>query len=109
MSLYGDYILEREGREIVESEHGFASYKIMGSECYIQEIYVVPEMRTTKIASQMADKIAELAKEKGCKYLTGSVCPTMNGATTSLRVLLSYGFKLAKSEENLIWMIKELH
>lgn len=108
MSLYANYVKEREGKEILESEHGFATYQIAGPECYIKDIYIVPEMRTSGLAGKMADEIAVIAKEKGCKFLSGSVCPTANESTTSLRVLLSYGFKLAKSEVNLIWMVKEL-
>lgn len=108
MSLYGDYILERENQGIVESEYGFATYQVSGHECYIKDIYVIPEMRTSGLASKMADKIAGLAKEKGCTYLSGSVCPSTNNSTSSLKVLLAYGFKLAKSDVNMIWLIKEL-
>ncbi len=108
MSLYAAYIKEREDRECIESEDGFISFKYFGSECYIQELYVVPEKRKSSIASCMADQVTELAKEKGCKILSGSVCPSAKGSTDSVKVLLAYGFKIMKSESDLIWFAKEI-
>lgn len=106
MSLYGDYIREREGFEIVESEHGFATYLISGEECYIRDIYVTPEGRKSGLASQMADEISVIAKEKGCTYLLGTVSPVAKGATTSMKVLLAYGFEVFKSDSNMIYLVK---
>lgn len=110
MSLYGQYIQERENKGIVESEHGFATYKLFPDlqECYIEDIYVVPEQRKSDLATDMADEISNVAKSKGYKFLTGSVVPSNNNSTASLKVLLAYGFKLLRSETNLIYFIKEL-
>lgn len=109
-SLYALYINERENYEIVESEKGFATYKIFpeNKECYIRDIYVHPKFRDQKIASKMADEIAIMAKEKGCTHLTGSVDTNTNGSTTSVSVLLSYGFKIMKTNYSAILFIKEL-
>jgi len=109
MSMYGDYIQERLGKSIVENEHGFATFKVTGDICYIEDIYVKPYSRQKNVASQMADEIAEYAKKMGCKHLVGSVDPLANGSTTSLRVLLGYGMKLEGSlKNNLIWFYKEI-
>lgn len=107
-SLYSSYIYEREGKEIVESEKGFATYNYINNGCYIQDIYVKPEFRKEGIASKMADQIAEIAKSKGYKKLFGSVCPSANGSTESLKVLLAYGFKLSESSNNFIILEKDL-
>ncbi len=108
MSLYKDYIKERENRECIESEDGFITYKIYGIECYIIDIYVVPEKRISAIGRNMADQVAEIAKEQGCKVLSGSVVPSANNSTESIKILISYGFKLIKSEPNMIWFAKEI-
>lgn len=111
MSLYGDYVKEREGRQIIEDENGFATYVYCGpelKECYIIDIYVKPEMRKSKVASKYADQIAEQAKKDGCTHLSGSVDPRSKGSTDSLSVLLHYGFELAGVLNNLIWFKKEL-
>lgn len=89
-------------------DHGFASYRIFGEECYIRDIWVDPDYRQTKVASAIADKIVEIAKKAECKYLTGSVSTTANGATESIKVLLAYGFKVHNAVPNGIYFRKEL-
>jgi GNAT superfamily N-acetyltransferase len=108
MSLYADYVKERGVFNIVELEQGFATYRINGVECYIEDIYVVPEARNKHIATLLADRISEEAKEKGCRYLACAVVPGSNKSTDSLKVVLAYGFKVLKSDQNAIYLIKEL-
>lgn len=108
MSHYSEYVKEREGFETLEISAGFATYLIQGQECYIRDIYVKPELRKDNVASLMADKISLIAKEKGCRYLLGTVSPVAKGATESLKVLVNYGFKILKSDTQLIYFVKEL-
>jgi ribosomal protein S18 acetylase RimI-like enzyme len=107
-SLYAQYIKEREGKETIETDKGFATYTYVPEGCYIQDIYVHPDHRKEHVCFNLADQIVEIAKEKGCKKLFGTVCPSANGSTTSLKVLLAYGFKLESSGNNLIVMVKEI-
>lgn len=108
MSLFGQYIYERQNKSIIEDEFGFATYYFQNDCCYIEDIYVVREKRKENIASKYADKIAEEAKSKGMKYLVGSVKPSANGSTVSLKVLLGYGFQLVAAQEDFIWFKKEI-
>jgi GNAT superfamily N-acetyltransferase len=108
MSLFAEYLREREGKEIVESDRGFATFQVLNNECYIEDIYVVPEYRQTGEAAKMANQIAEQAKTRGCVRLLGSVVPTARGSTTSLKVLLAYGFRLLRSDNNFIVLSKDL-
>lgn len=105
---FAGYLKEREDVSLLETEHGFATYSIRGEECYIKDIYVIPEHRQQGIASSIADKIISRAKEQNCKYITGSVCPTTNNATTNMKVLVSYGMRLHSSQPNLIVFIKDI-
>ncbi len=108
MSLYSEYIQEREGKSIVESDVGFATYSIVKDGIYIIDLYVKPDYRKSRIAADFADQIADIAKEKGLKKLFGSVAPSTNGSTASLKVLLAYGFKLVNSANDFIWLEKEI-
>lgn len=108
MSLYSDYIKELRGDHCLEDEHGFATYRYVDNFCYIVDIYVVPEKRKDKIASKYADKIAEIAKAKGCTHIYGSVDVTQKDPTRSLKVLLYYGFEYAFTEGNGIYFKKGL-
>lgn len=106
MSLYADYIKERTHKSIIERPEGFAVFYCtqLGDEkaCYIEEIYVRPEDRCLKVASAMADLIADGARKQGCKWLLGSVCPEAKGATASVQVLIAYGFELLEISGPLI-------
>lgn len=108
MSLYAQYLKEREDFEIVENEDGFATFKVEGPECYIRDIYVVPHKRQFGIAAKMANTISEIAKNRGCRVLLGSVSPKANHPTASIKVLLSYGFKFLKADDKLILFSKEI-
>lgn len=113
MSLYADYIKERCGKSFLQWEDkGFAIYFQAEVEAepamYIEDIYVCPDARQGKVASHMADLIAAEAKALGCTWLLGSVDPTTNGATTSLKVLLGYGFELFEISNGLIMFKKRL-
>lgn len=109
MELYKKYLEEtHEGKSLVYDEDGFASYWIKGTECYIEDIYTVPDKRQTYHAADLANKIAKIAKDRGCTLLTGSVVPSANESTRSLKVLLGYGFKLLSSSNNFIIFGKDL-
>jgi hypothetical protein len=109
MSHYADYIKEREGYDMIEGEHGFASFLFVTPDiCYIRDIYIIPQSRKTKEALALAEEISKIAKERGAKLLRGSVCVGTQGDTNSMRVLLSYGFKLKHVDQNMIYLDKEL-
>jgi len=105
-SNYAQYIRERENKRIVEDEFGFATYLYVGEHCYIEDIYVRPEVRATGHASRYARQIESIALAAGYKKLLGSVCPSAKGSDTSLKVLQAYGFKLLSSEKNMIYLEK---
>lgn len=107
-SLYAQYIKERLNKDIIETEQGFATYFFIEGGCYIEDIYVHPDHRHSHVASQLADQIAMISKERGVNKLLGSVVPTSNYSTQSIQVLLAYGFKLDSSTNNLILFSKDI-
>lgn len=108
MSAFAAYLYERESVQLLETDKGFATYIITGSECYIRDIWVLPEFRQKGTASGLADIVADRARKAGCTLLTGSVCPSTKHSTDSLKVLLAYGMTLHSAETNLIWFSKSL-
>ena len=106
--LWSMYFKEREGYDVIDTGKGVASYIINGETCYIRDIFIHPDYRHTGEGSLIADAITVNAREKGCKYLTGSVVPSTNGATLSLFAMLKYGFKLKEAQQDFIILIKEI-
>lgn len=108
MSLYSDYIKEREGSHVVEDDKGFATYKLLENEVYIVDVYVKPEFRQTKIASSYADKVTEIARSLGYKKLTGSVVPSAPGGTRNVKSMIAYGYEIEYCTVNFIKFCKEI-
>jgi predicted GNAT family acetyltransferase len=107
-SNYALYIQERENKSIVEDERGFATYFYLEDAVYIEDIFVKREFRKQGVASEYADKIAEEARSKNFFKMLGTVSPKANGSTNSLKALLAYGFKLDSSDNNVIYLTKDL-
>jgi GNAT superfamily N-acetyltransferase len=108
MNLWSEYFKEREGYETFETDKGLASFKVNGDDCYIRDVFILPAFRHTGEASHIADQITKIAKERGCKTISGSIVPSLKGASGSLLGLLKYGFKLKSSHEDFIFLVKEI-
>ncbi len=108
MSHFADYKLEREGKHVIENEHGFISYIIQGESCYIEDLFISLPSRRKFHGSDLADQVSKIALDKGCKHLLGSIVPTTFGATDSMKALFAYGFRLQSAKENFIWLSKEI-
>lgn len=114
LSMFAQYLQERENKAVLETEYGFATY---GFNClsgldfphvYICDIFVLPQHRKENRAREMADEIARLSQARGIKIMLGSVDVAANGSDTSLQVLTAYGMKLYNVNGNTIFMIKDL-
>lgn len=103
MSLWASYYSEREGYQTLETDHGFAIYKIFNEIVYLRDIYVSPDYRKTGLAKDMANEVSAIAKAQGCKILRGTVDTRANNATQSIKVLLAYGMHVVPSNEILVF------
>ena len=108
MSLYKKYVEERTNKQVLESDHGFAVYSFTEDAVYIEDIFVETDYRNTDLATNMAYEIGRIAREKGFKKMLGSVVPSANNSTISLKVLLANGFKLDSCAVNFILFSKEI-
>lgn len=99
---------------MLETRHGFLTY---GFNCvpgvsfphvYIEDLYVVPSARKTHVATEMADRVADIARERGVTKMIGSVSTGRKNPDASLRVLQAYGMELYSVADATIWMIKDL-
>lgn len=111
MSLYAEYISERTDDKIIEIDDvGFITYRhiLDKKTTYIIDLYIRPEFRKGKMASNLADQITEEAKSLGHTKLLGSVIPSNKNSDTSIKILHAYGMKLQSCTENFIIFEKEL-
>lgn len=108
MSLYGKYVKERENCEIIETEYGFATYKVFEDHLYVIDIYVLPEHRRSKKAETLMNTAYNIAKELGKNWVLGSVCLDANGREESLMSAFYWGMKISHYNGNMIYLKKEV-
>jgi GNAT superfamily N-acetyltransferase len=109
MSLYSEYVQERLGDCILETELGFATYRFPDpNTVYIVDLYVIPEARKQGVARDIADSIMKIAMARGCTKMIGSVVPSARGSTESLKTLLAYGMILDSGVNDFIILRKDL-
>jgi GNAT superfamily N-acetyltransferase len=110
MSLYARYLTERTQDKMLETAHGFAIYRMLPDQkaVYIVDLYVDPDFRKAGNAAQIANEIAKIAKKEGFIKMFGSVVPSANGSTTSIKVLLAYGMRLQSSVQDFIIFEKDI-
>lgn len=109
MSLYAQYAKEYTGRSVIETDHGFITYRYPDNNTvYIENLYVIPDFRQKSAASRMADIVIAEAKEKGCTRCLGSVVPSANNSTISMKVLLAYGFEIDSATNDFVLMRKDI-
>lgn len=109
-SMYAQYLAERTKDEILETDVGFVTYRFLneGGSVYIMDIFVKPECRLKGAAAEMADIVAEIAKERGATEMLGSVNPSAKHSTESLKVLVAYGMTLSGATNDIIFFRKDI-
>lgn len=105
-SMYAQYVLERANKYVLENDKGFATYFFVADGIYAEDVWVRPEFRRTDVATKFGDQIAQVGISKGFKRMYGSVKPSANGSTDSLKFLLAYGFQLLESGPDAIILVK---
>jgi GNAT superfamily N-acetyltransferase len=108
-SLFAQYKEEREGKRVLEGDGFFVVYSIKPkSFCYLEDIFIVPDKRGSGLARDILGWIINIAKENDCKKIMGSVVPSANGSTESLKKMLHYGFKLSDSRDGIVFLAKDI-
>lgn len=108
MKMYQSYIKERLGLDMILIDKiGFATYRILGQECYIIDIHVEKEHRQNGYAEKMGNEIQAIAKKAGCCFLTGTVDITTANPEYSMVQLIKFGFKfLNQGPDTLLYFRK---
>lgn len=111
IKMFNDYAEERGfGARIHYTEFGFITYHIDKEEreCYIEDLYVIPEARQKKIASTLADYVCTIAKNQGINTVIGSVNKLADNREISKKALLGYGMEKVDEDEEMEWYLKEI-
>ena len=102
MSMYSDYMKEKESLETYENEYGFITYKKVKDVCYIGDFYVKPQYRGKRHTTDIANKVEEIAKGMGCNMMLAEVDTQDNNPEQGMYVQLRHGYKFSHIHNNSI-------
>lgn len=112
--MYAEYLRERENKEILQDDRGFAIY---GYNCvpgvdfphvYLQDVFVRPEHRRKGHSRKLTNQVVDQAKDAGFKIMLTSVDSAARASHDSLLAVIGNGFKLFTATGSEIWFSKEL-
>jgi len=107
-SLFSQYNSEYQNSETIEEVYGFMTFRVVGVECHMFTMFVSKEYRGAKYSAEMAAKVEEVAKERGCKVLVSYVNLPAPYPEVSLACQFKFGFKIAVVNVNQIVLRKDL-
>jgi len=109
ISLFKDYLEERQDVSLISTDVGFATYKLVDNETvWLIDIFVDKDYRRKGIATQLSELVQIEAEKLGCTKMLGSVDITANGVTESMKSVLSNGFKFSHANGNILYFVKEI-
>ena len=106
--LFLQYKKERENVESIQVDGAFITYKFLQDYCYIEDVYCVPELRTSGIAHELATKVEIIARENGFTKMLGSVDTNASCPEQSLKACFNNGYKILNLQGSVIWLHKVL-
>ena len=72
------------------------------------DVFVKKEYRRQGITNEYFKKVKDIAREKGCSYLLGSVCTAANNANNSMKWMLSIGYEVSHTSGTMIFFTMQL-
>ena len=107
--MFAEYLKEKTDDQIIETEKGFVTYCFTNeSDCYIKDVYILPQFRNMGAMTEFGDQITLTAKAANKKRLLGSVIPSNKNSTASMKALFAYGMKIDSATNDFILLSKEI-
>lgn len=109
MNFYKEYISERLGQSLLETQAGFVAYKCQPPECFINEYFVTQAHRKDKLgAKDLLEKLEQIAINENCSFISGVVYIADPGSARTLKAAMKYGFKITSAQNNSCVIVKKV-
>lgn len=108
MDLFKRYLLERENKQVIQNETGFIIYKLFEKECFIADMFILPENRSSQALSLFINELSGIAKKHGCVCLTANIHVADSANQKTLRAAFKMGFTIFAANNNIIMISKDL-
>lgn len=101
-TLYAKYLTERARAKVIETESGFITYRINGEECFIQDMYLLPEARRSGACRELIDQLKSEASSCSCKFITGNIFVDDPGCNQTIQAACGLGFRIRRAEAGVV-------
>jgi len=108
MSLYAQYVKEREGADTVETSEGFYSYKLEGEYLFIVDLYVIPSARGRKVGSEFGAQLEGLAREFRKKKILCTASLNANNSQDAIAFIIMNGYSIINYTDTQVYFEKEV-
>jgi len=108
MSLYAEYIRERESLEIIEHEDGFVTYKIVGKECFLADMYVRPHQRGNSLFKRLIYELCKIARANKCDHISTNIHTLDVNCSRAIKAALKVDFSIINANNGTILLVKKL-
>lgn len=107
MELFAEYIKERQGLELIQDyEGGFCSYRIVGRECYLADIYVSKGKRKIGQGGALLGEIIKQALKNNCELITANIHLKDPNANDTLKAAQACGFRVVACDQDVLLISK---
>lgn len=93
------YKLEKPGVEVIETPHGFITYKLDGKTMCILELYIRPEYRSQGRGLDLMNRVKEIARKAGATAYMTTIDPSEATAKPLRKIFNQLGLK--RSDKNI--------
>lgn len=94
MEIYGAYLWELFGAELIYREYGFIAFRVFPEEVFIRDFYVEKSSRGLGLGDSLIREVYERGREAGCKWITCNIALGTSVAEQNIQRALSYGWKV---------------
>lgn len=110
LTLWADYLKERENIEIIENKYGFIFYQINleNKSCSLIHFFVADDLRNEKIGSKLFDELENKARACGCLSIMAQVSINLPNASDNVLIAVKMGGTIVSANNNIIILEKLL-
>lgn len=108
MEMLKNYYKELGTKEVFYTAQGFVIYSFLQNAVYIDDMYVPEEFRKEGVGLNLEAYVIEQAREKGFSKVVCAVDVNSKVSGESLKTILNVGYKLSHTNQNFIYLTKEI-
>lgn len=105
MSLFAEYLLEKEGKKTIETEYGFITYFMDNDHMHVDILFVANNVRKAGFGEKL---FLDACQSESPKSVSAAVDTSHRNPTNPLHSFLNYGFKVVGTRGSEILLYKEL-